>query len=128
MINEIDLPAAEGQRYVTSRAQLKYRVTNEGDVRKAFEEAGIDFPDGAVADFHPKKGLLWVRNTRDQLEFIEAYIDSAFYGDPELTWRDHVHHYWIVLTDGYPPVPTSPAPDPFGGGTSLSKGESDPFE
>lgn len=162
-----NVPAAEALRYVTSLANLKYRVTSDGeveivplgsknpveegwfdpgpfpfedvdplakkiDVRAGLESAGVDFPDGAVADFYPSKGLLWVRNTRDQMELIDAYFSSVCYF-PEPTWRDQIYHYWMVLTDGYPSVPSSSpvslpvSPDPFGGGASSSQSEPDPF-
>ena len=164
-----DAPVAEGLRYLTSMANLKYRVTNDGDVemvsflekegieegwfeprssffldeldtiekqvdvRAFLERSGVNFPDGTVADFYPKRGLMWVRNTRDQLELIDAYISSACYL-PAPTWRDHVYDYWILLTDGYPPAPSSPpvsvppAPDPFGGGGLSGESEPDPFQ
>ncbi len=174
-----DVPAAEGLRYLTSLAHLKYRVTSEGDVlivplieadeleegwfepspsffsdldpfsekidvRETLESAGIEFSEGTVANFYPQKGLMWVRNTRDQLEMVDAYT-SSWSCYQELGWRDWVHHYWMVLIDGYAPVSTPPSisvtpvpdpfgstssgartPDPFGGSTSGSD-EPDPF-
>ncbi|MEC5128550.1 hypothetical protein VSU19_17440 [Verrucomicrobiales bacterium BCK34] len=163
-----NVPAAEGLRYLTALAELKYRVTNEGDVeivslrdkdlfeegwfkpgssfflgdgdvieekvdvRELLEVAGIDFSVGSVAEYYPKKGLMWVRNTREQLEIIDAYISSTCYL-PAPTWRDRVYDYWILLTEGYPPAPSSSpvsaplAPDPFAGGRSSGGGEPDPF-
>lgn len=98
------------------------------DVREIMERAGVHFSDGAVAEYYPKSGLFWARNTRNQLEFIDMLLaPQRCY--PELTWQDHIYYYWWVLTNSYPPKPVSTPPtrDPFGKGASTSSVEPDPF-
>ena len=98
------------------------------DVREIMERAGVHFSDGAVAEYYPKSGLFWARNTRNQLEFIDMLLaPQRCY--PELTWQDHIYYYWRELTNSYPPKPVStpPTPDPFGGGASTSSVVPNPF-
>ncbi len=101
------------------------------DVQETLESAGIEVSEGTVANFYPQKGLLCVRNTRDQLEMVDAYT-SSWSCYQKFSWRDWVHHYWMVLIDGYAPVSTSPSisvtpvPDPFGGASPRAR-KPDPF-
>ena len=41
--------------------------------REVLESAGISFPEGTKAIYKPASGILIVRNTRDQIELVEAY-------------------------------------------------------
>lgn len=49
---------------------------NPLSARKILEGAGIFFPEGASASYTPATSYLVVRNTLDQLELVEAYLDS----------------------------------------------------
>ncbi|MFT5469329.1 MAG: hypothetical protein ACI8UO_004449 [Verrucomicrobiales bacterium] len=44
--------------------------------REVLEEAGISFPDRSSAIFNPSISQLVVRNTRANLDLVEAYVDS----------------------------------------------------
>lgn len=44
--------------------------------RQVLENAGITFPPGATAIYNPGTSTLIVKNTPDQMELVEAYIDS----------------------------------------------------
>lgn len=45
------------------------------NVKKVLEGAGITFPGEAMVVYNPKSGLLIVRNTEDQMELIESFIE-----------------------------------------------------
>ncbi len=45
-------------------------------VRERLENVGISFLEGASVIYNPSTSILIVRNTRDQHELIEAYLDS----------------------------------------------------
>lgn len=44
--------------------------------KTVLESAGITFPEGASAIYNPATSQLIVRNTQDQMELVEAYIES----------------------------------------------------
>lgn len=46
------------------------------EAKAILEAAGIQFSQGTSAIFNPKTSQLIVRNTEDQMELVEAYIDS----------------------------------------------------
>ncbi len=48
--------------------------------RTVLENAGISFPTGASAIYNKTSSQLIVRNTQDQMELVEAYIDSITEG------------------------------------------------
>jgi len=90
LIRPIDYEAAE--LYVNS-----YRVpptaffseTGNADAKEVLKSAGIVFGDGAGAVFRPESSHLIVKNTRSQLELVEAWIDTwkqAAPVDPSDLW------------------------------------------
>ena len=46
------------------------------DARQILERAGVTFGEGASAIYQPGTSQLIVRNTQDQMELVEAYIES----------------------------------------------------
>ena len=44
--------------------------------KQVLEKAGISFPPGATAIYNPGTSTLIVKNSPDQMELVEAYIDS----------------------------------------------------
>jgi type II secretory pathway component GspD/PulD (secretin) len=44
---------------------------------------GVDFPPGASATFWPHSGTLIVRNTQDNLDFVDALVDQANGSQPK---------------------------------------------
>lgn len=48
--------------------------------KKILENAGINFPSGSSAIYNPTTSQLIVRNTQDQMELVEAYIESIQQG------------------------------------------------
>jgi len=44
--------------------------------KEILEAAGIVVPEGAFATYDPKTGTLTVRNTKEQHELVQAYLDS----------------------------------------------------
>lgn len=51
-------------------------LTPRPSARQVLEQAGISFPPGSSAIFNPSTSMLIVRNSTDQLELVEAYIES----------------------------------------------------
>lgn len=60
----------------TGGTVLKGRST----AKEILESAGITFGTGASAIYNPGTSQLIVRNTQDQIELVEAYIDSIITG------------------------------------------------
>ncbi|MEM6279905.1 MAG: LysM peptidoglycan-binding domain-containing protein [Verrucomicrobiota bacterium] len=61
------------------------------NAKQYLEEAGISFPEGASAIFLPNTSQLIVRNTQEQMELVEALIDSIQNGVEKqiyLTFRE----------------------------------------
>ncbi|MEM7699575.1 MAG: LysM peptidoglycan-binding domain-containing protein [Verrucomicrobiota bacterium] len=59
--------------------------------KQILEQAGITFGEGASAVYNPSTSQLIVRNTQDQMELVEAYIDSIRSGvevQIYITWRE----------------------------------------
>ncbi|MEM9281934.1 MAG: hypothetical protein AAGA96_08920 [Verrucomicrobiota bacterium] len=48
--------------------------------KEFLQELGIVFKNGATATYEPESSTLTVRNTEDQLELVEAYLDSVLKG------------------------------------------------
>ncbi len=103
------------------------------DVQSQLEAIGVTFRSQDVAEYYPDRELLWVKGTRDQLELIDAYLNSIVYCEMELTWRDRVYELWWTLSESWrarAPAATVPAasagPDPFGGGPTGGAAP-DPF-
>ncbi len=47
------------------------------------ESMGVAFPPGASATFWPHSGTLIVRNTQDNLDFVDALVDQANLSQPK---------------------------------------------
>ena len=58
---------------------LASRVT----AREILEQAGLTFGEGATAMYDPSSGQLIVRNTQDQMELVEAFVEPLGPGDPD---------------------------------------------
>lgn len=50
--------------------------------KQILESAGISFPEGAAAIYNPETSQLIVRNTKDQSELVEAYIEGIGVSEP----------------------------------------------
>ncbi|PYL62822.1 MAG: hypothetical protein DMF24_02685 [Verrucomicrobia bacterium] len=59
--------------------QLVERAT----ARTMLESMGVAFPPGANATFWPHSGTLIVRNTQDNLDFVDALVDQANASQPK---------------------------------------------
>jgi hypothetical protein len=55
------------------------------------EAEGIRFPDGATASFNPTSAKLFVKNTNENLDLVEAFFDSMLYTPPtSIAFTTHV--------------------------------------
>jgi hypothetical protein len=55
------------------------------------EAQGIRFPDGATASFNPTSAKLFVKNTNENLDLVEAFFDSMLYTPPtSIAFTTHV--------------------------------------
>jgi len=57
------------------------QLTRMGPV-EALTALGIQFPDGSSASYNPGAGVLVVRNTTQQLDFVEGLVEQAFNTTP----------------------------------------------
>ena len=53
------------------------QLVGRADARTMLETMGAAFPPGASATFWPHSGTLIVRNTQDNLDFVDALVDQA---------------------------------------------------
>jgi general secretion pathway protein D len=67
------LPSVGG---TTSDANLP-RVAQRFNAQEFLESQGVDFPTGASANYLPTGSKLVVRNTRDNIDQIDALVDAA---------------------------------------------------
>ena len=69
----------------TTRQQLfnDRQLVGRADARTMLETMGVAFPPGANATFWPHSGTLIVRNTQDNLDFIDALVDQANISQPK---------------------------------------------
>src|SRR5262249_4228603 len=69
----------------TTRQQLfnDRQLVGRADARTMLETMGVAFPPGASATFWPHSGTLIVRNTQDNLEFVDALVDQANASQPK---------------------------------------------
>jgi hypothetical protein len=59
--------------------------------KQVFEEAGIQFPEGASVSYGSATSQMVVRNTPENLERIESFLESIFYYPPtSITFTTHV--------------------------------------
>ncbi|MDF1816824.1 MAG: hypothetical protein P1V20_31770, partial [Verrucomicrobiales bacterium] len=66
-------------------AQQGGTVARRMTVKQRLEEAGITFGSGATAIYNPVSGDLIVKNTPDQMDLVEAYIESINTGPTQPT-------------------------------------------
>ncbi len=65
----------------TSQANLE--LVGRADAKIMLESMGVQFPPGASATFWPHSGTLIVRNTQDNLDFVDALVDQANISQPK---------------------------------------------
>lgn len=59
------------------------QLVGRADARTMLETMGVAFPPGANATFWPHSGTLIVRNTQDNLDFVDALVDQANLSQPK---------------------------------------------
>src|SRR5438093_4910658 len=59
------------------------RLVGRADAKIMLESMGVQFPPGASATFWPHSGTLIVRNTQDNLDFVDALADQANASQPK---------------------------------------------
>src|ERR1043166_3797892 len=69
----------------TTRQQLSNdrQLVERATARTMLESMGVAFPPGANATFWPHSGTLIVRNTQDNLDFVDALVDQANASQPK---------------------------------------------
>jgi general secretion pathway protein D len=69
----------------TTRQQLSNdrQLVERANARTMLEGMGVAFPPGANATFWPHSGTLIVRNTQDNLDFVDALVDQANVSQPK---------------------------------------------
>src|SRR5262249_647695 len=69
----------------TTRQQLfnDRQLVGRADAKIMLESMGVQFPPGASATFWPHSGTLIVRNTQDNLDFVDALVDQANASQPK---------------------------------------------
>ena len=68
-------PGSSGWKPIDPFEQAKPLVPRK-TAKEILQNAGIVFGEGASAIYNPKTSQLIVRNTQDQMELVEAYIES----------------------------------------------------
>ena len=59
------------------------QLVGRADAKTMLESMGVQFPPGASATFWPHSGALIVRNTQDNLDFVDALVDQANLSQPK---------------------------------------------
>src|SRR5207302_972753 len=59
------------------------QLVGRADAKTMLESMGVPFPAGASATFWPHSGTLIVRNTQDNLDFVDALVDQANLSQPK---------------------------------------------
>jgi general secretion pathway protein D len=59
------------------------QLVGRADARTMLLSMGVVFPPGASATFWPHNGTLIVRNTQDNLDFVDALVDQANVSQPK---------------------------------------------
>ncbi|MGY8641331.1 MAG: M56 family metallopeptidase [Verrucomicrobiales bacterium] len=67
--------------------------SNSETAIEILEEAGITFPPGGSAIYNAKNSQLIVRNTSDQMELVEAFLDSLTPQIPETAVSPEIEAY-----------------------------------
>jgi general secretion pathway protein D len=71
--------ATSEQTTVSTRQQLANdrQLVGRADAKVMLQSMGAEFPSGSSATFWPHSGTLIVRNTQDNLDFVDALVDQA---------------------------------------------------
>ncbi len=67
------LPAGDGSGLIARKT-----------AKMILESLGIFFPEGATAVFNPAASILFVKNTNENLDLVEAFVDTILW-DPPIT-------------------------------------------
>ena len=59
------------------------QLVGRADAITMLQSMGVSFPPGASATFWPHSGTLIVRNTQDNLDFVDALVDQANLSQPK---------------------------------------------
>jgi len=59
------------------------QLVGRADAKTMLQSMGVPFPPGASATFWPHSGTLIVRNTQDNLDFVDALADQANLSQPK---------------------------------------------
>jgi general secretion pathway protein D len=59
------------------------QLVGRADAKTMLESMGVQFPPGSSATFWPHSGALIVRNTQDNLDFVDALVDQANISQPK---------------------------------------------
>jgi general secretion pathway protein D len=59
------------------------QLVGRADAKTMLQSMGVPFPAGASATFWPHSGTLIVRNTQDNLDFVDALVDQANISQPK---------------------------------------------
>ena len=59
------------------------QLVGRADAITILKSMGVEFPPGASATFWPHSGALIVRNTQDNLDFVDALVDQANLSQPK---------------------------------------------
>ena len=59
------------------------QLVGRADAITMLQSMGVSFPQGASATFWPHSGTLIVRNTQDNLDFVDALVDQANISQPK---------------------------------------------
>ena len=85
-----DAPSADPKSWNTARYRVPpdfLSMSGEGTPKTAkmiLESQGIVFPEGATAVFNPAAAILFVKNTNENLDLVEAFVDTILW-DPPIT-------------------------------------------
>jgi general secretion pathway protein D len=59
------------------------QLVGRADAKTMLQSMGVEFPPGSNATFWPHSGTLIVRNTQDNLDFVDALVDQANASQPK---------------------------------------------
>jgi general secretion pathway protein D len=73
------------QSTATTRQSLydDRQLVGRADAITMLQSMGVSFPPGSSATFWPHSGMLIVRNTQDNLDFVDALVDQANLSQPK---------------------------------------------
>ncbi len=75
-----ELGPVGGWKPKSQTLEERYQPKEPVTAKSVLEKAGVTFGSGASAIYNPATGKLIVRNTQDQMELVEAYIESLVQG------------------------------------------------